>query len=258
MTERIDMQKIDGIANADQDKYIVHWREEIINILTALCKAGKLVTAYIGGEGVDFILTSIVAVKLEQNTVLLDLGTDAAANKRAMMTKKIVCVTELDGIRIQMSVEAFRPARFAERNVFAMTMPDTLLRLQRREYYRIDTPRFKPLLCNFSAADVKAGTPRQWVVADISCGGIAVVLPDTALNIESGTRFSGCRIALPEIAEVSVDLVIRGTVEIAFPTGVQHRHAGCEFVNMLERERSLIQRYVSKLEYERRYRAKAR
>jgi c-di-GMP-binding flagellar brake protein YcgR len=57
---------------------------------------------------------------------------------------------------------------------------------------------------------------------------------------------------------VTVDLVIRGTVEITFPSGIRHRHAGCEFVNMNERERSFIQRYVSKLEHERRYRAKAR
>jgi c-di-GMP-binding flagellar brake protein YcgR len=212
--------------------------------------------------------------------VLLDYGANAVANMRAMTASKIVCVTALDGIRIQMSVESFHPERFSGRRVFAMTMPETLLRLQRREYYRVNTPRGNPLLCIIAASEVGPGVPREMIIDDISCGGIALVLPDAAAGIETGTRFNRCRIPLPEMGEatnfgalysgasrrmslpesidVIADIVVRGTVAITFPNGVRHWHAGCEFIDMRERDRSLIQRYVSKLEHERRYRVGSR
>jgi c-di-GMP-binding flagellar brake protein YcgR len=280
MTDHKDKRSSIDIASTDREKYLVHWRTEIVSILGDLCHIGSLVTAYIDGQDDDFILTSIIAVKLEQNTVLLDFGADAAANKRAMRADKIVCVTALDGIQIQMSAEAFRPARFEGRDVFAMTMPETLLRLQRREYYRIGTPRFNPLVCIVAPGELPPGVSGELVIDDISCGGIAVGLSDAMTGIETGTRFNRCRIPLPEMTEattnfgglysgsrrmslpesvdVITDIVVRGMVEITFPNGVKHRHAGCEFINMRERDRSLVQRYVSKLEHERRYRVASR
>jgi len=280
MTDHTDKRSKVDVASTERDKYLVHWRTEIVSIVNELCHVGSPVTAYIDGNEDDFILTSIVAVRLEQNTMLLDFGADAAANKRAMRTDRIVCDTALDGIKIQMSAEAFQPARFEGRDVFAMTMPETLLRLQRREYYRIGTPRFNPLLCIISPDQLPRGASSELVVDDISCGGIAFGLSDAMTGIETGTRFTHCRIPLPEITEattnfgglysgsrrmslpesveVITDIVVRGMVEITFPNGIKHRHAGCEFINMRERDRSLVQRYVSKLEHERRYRAVSR
>lgn len=273
-------------SSADHAKYTVHGHLQIAAILGALYKSGRSITAYIDGVGEDFILTSIVAVKPEQNTVLLDYGANAVANMRAMAAKKIICVTTLDGIRIQMNVESFHPERFEGRRVFAMTMPETLLRLQRREYYRVNASRSNPLLCIIAPSEVLAGMSGEMVIDDISCGGIALVLPRDAANIETGTRFKRCRIPLPDMAEatnfgalttnfgtlygggrrtplpesleVTTDLVVRGTVEITFANGVKHRHVGCEFTNMRETDRALIQRYISKIEHERRYQGTTR
>ncbi len=283
MIDGIDNRQDASLGNADQEKYIVHWRAEIVSILSDLCRTGNLVTAYVDGNDEDFILTSIVAVMIEQNTVLLDYGANAVANMRAMAASRIVCVTSLDGIRIQMSVESFHPDRFAGRRVFAMTMPDTLLRLQRREYYRIATPRGNPLVCIVEPSEVQRGVPREMMIDDISCGGIAIVLPDSSVGIETGKRFNNCRIPLPDMAEVTgfgnlystgggssgrvplptsaevtADIVVKGIVEIKFPNGVTHRHAGCEFIDIRERDRALIQRYVSRLEHDRRYRVRTR
>jgi c-di-GMP-binding flagellar brake protein YcgR len=279
MTDHTDQRSIINVASTEREKYLVHWRTEIVSILKELCHIGSPVTAYIGGKEDDFIRTSVVAVKLEQNMVLLDCGVDAAANKRAMHTDRIVCETALDGIKIQMSAETFHPAHFEGRDVFAMTLPETLLRLQRREYYRIGTPRFNPLLCILAPGEVPGGASGELVIDDISCGGIALGLSDAMTGIETGTRFNHCRIALPEMVEatnfgglysgsrrvslpesvnVTTDIVVRALVEITFPNGVMHRHAGCEFINMRERDRSLVQRYVSKLEHERRYRGGSR
>jgi c-di-GMP-binding flagellar brake protein YcgR len=260
-------------SSADLSKYAVRGRNEVTTILGSLRKSGAAVMAYIDHIGNDFILTSIVAVMPEKNLVLLDLGANAEANKRALSATRIVCVTELDGIRIQMSVESLHAVRFEGHEAFGMRIPETLLRLQRRENYRVIAPRGDPPICII--ADARAlGVPDEMDIVDISCGGVALALPAGAAEIETGTRFNRCRIPLPELGkdtsfgalygstqslgrpegvEVITNLMVRGTFDIRFANGAVHRRVGCEFIGMRERERALIQRYVSKAERERRY-----
>ena len=268
-----DLSNQTQASSIEQDKYAVRGRTEVAAILGSLRKSRAAVMAYIGNIGNDFILTSIVAVMPEQNLVLLDIGSDAEANKRALSATRIVCLTELDGIRIQMSVESLHSARFEGHEVFGMSIPETLLRLQRRESYRVRTPRGNPPIC-IIAAKPALDVPDEMDVVEISCGGVALALPAGAAEIETGTRFDRCRILLPELGkdtsfgalygssqnlarpegvEVIADLMVRGTFDIRFPNGAVHRRVGCEFVGMRERERALIQRYVNKAERERRY-----
>ena len=268
-----DLTKQTPASSADLTKYAVRGRNEVASILGALRKSRAAVMAYIDHVGDDFILTSVVAVVPEKNLVLLDLGSNAEANQRALTAARIVCVTELDGVRIQMSVEALHRAQFEGHDVFGMSIPETLLRLQRRENYRVSTPRGDPPICIIT--DARAlGVPDEMDIVDISCGGVALALPPGAFEIETGTRFNRCRIPLPELGkdtsfgalygstqslgrpegvEVLTSLLVRGTFDIRFPNGSVHRRVGCEFIGMRERERALIQRYVNKAERERRY-----
>ena len=268
-----DLTKQTPASSAELSKYAVRGRNEVASILGALRKSRAAVMAYIDHVGDDFILTSVVAVVPEKNLVLLDLGSNAEANQRALSAARIVCVTELDGVRIQMSVEALHRAHFEGHDVFGMSIPETLLRLQRRENYRVSTPRGDPPICII--ADARAlGVPDEMDIVDISCGGVALALPPGAIEIETGTRFNRCRIPLPELGkdtsfgalygstqslgrpegvEVLTSLLVRGTFDIRFANGSVHRRVGCEFIGMRERERALIQRYVNKAERERRY-----
>ena len=268
-----DLTKQTPAGTTELSKYAVRGRNEVASILGALRKSGAAVMAYIGNIGEDFILTSVVAVVPEKNLVLLDIGSNAEANQRALSASRIVCVTELDGVRIQMSVEALHRAQFEGHDVFGMSIPESLLRLQRRESYRVSTPRGDPPLCIIG--DARAlGVPDEMDIVDISCGGIALALPPGAVEIGTGVRFGRCRIALRELGkdtsfgalygsthslghaegvEVITDLLVRGTFDIRFPNGSVHRRVGCEFIGMRERERALTQRYVNKAERERRY-----
>ena len=49
--------------------------------------------------------------------------------------------------------------------------------------------------------------------------------------------------------------MIKSTYEVTHKNGSKHLHAGCEFVNMPERIRANIQRYINAMERERRKRA---
>lgn len=244
--------KIEPVAT-DQSKYLIHSRVEIAAILGTLRKAGSMVTAYFG-SGNDFILTSIVAVRPDEGEVVMDYGADAAANQRALQAKKITFVAAHERIKIQFVTEALRQARFEDRNAFGMPLPATLLRLQRREYFRIATPLTRPLKCVIAPQ----GAPAEVSIIDISCGGIALIDSSEPADIEVGVCLRNCSILLPDFGAVTANILIKSTFNVTLKNGAKHKHAGCEFVDMPERERAKIQRYINKMERERKDRAGGR
>lgn len=257
MPEDTDQPLEPDSAGTEQSRYLIYSRLEIAAILSTLAKSGTMVTAYFGG-GDDFILTSIIAVRPDQDRVYVDYGADDTANQRALQARKITFVAAHKRIKIQFAAESVRAARLGGRDVMSTAIPATLLRLQRRDYFRITTPLTRPLLCRIPPQAGSAEAPAEVTIVDISCGGIAVIDSSDSAGIETGARFKGCRIQLPELGEVSTDIEVRSTFEVTFRNGAKHRRAGCEFVGMRERDRALIQRYISRLERERKDRSGGR
>jgi c-di-GMP-binding flagellar brake protein YcgR len=248
--------KIEPVA-ADQNKYLIHSRLEIAAILGMLHKDGNMVTAYFGG-GNDFILTSILAVSTEKGEVRMDYGADAAANQRALKAAKITFVAAHERIKIQFATATPRQVRFEGRDAFSMPLPAALLRLQRREYFRIATPLTRPLKCVVAPQPAPVRAPAEVAIVDISCGGVAIIDSSNLVDGEAGVIFRGCRILLPDVGEVMADILVKSTFEVTLKNGSKHKRAGCEFVDMPERERAKIQRYINKMERERRDRAGGR
>lgn len=244
-------------TGADQSKYLIYSRLEIATILNTLAKSGTMVTAHFGG-GNDFILTAVVAARPEEGKVYVDYGADNDANRRALKAGKITFVAAHERIKIQFVADALHTARVGGRDVFSMALPATLLRLQRREYFRIGTPLTRPLVCAIPPQAEPVPVPADVTIVDISCGGVAIMDSSDPAGIETGASFRSCRIVLPELGEVAADIMVRSTFEVTYRNGARHRRAGCEFIDMRERDRALIQRYISKLERERKDRAGGR
>lgn len=256
MTEASEKLSIGDLGGLDQSKYLIYSRLEIASILERLRKSRSMLTAYFGGD--DFFLTSIVAVMADDNKLIIDCGADAACNQRALQAKAITFAAAHERIKIQFVGERLSAARFGGRDSFSVQLPATLLRLQRREYFRVATPLMRPLKCMVGPQSAALRAPAELTIVDISCGGIAIIDAEQPGDIETGMCFQGCRIQLPELGVVITDIMVRSTFAVAFKSGARHKRAGCEFVNMRERERSLIQRYINKLERERKERTGVR
>lgn len=244
-------------GGADQGKYLIYSRPEIAAILGTLRKTGSTVTAYFGGDN-DFILTAIIAVRPQRGDVVVDCGADAAANQRALQAGKINFVAAHDRIKIQFVAESLRQVHFDGRDAFSMPIPGALLRLQRREYFRITTPLTRPLKCVIGPQAAPLRTAAEVTIVDISCGGVAIIDAAGPADLDTGVRLRGCRILLPDLGEVATDIMVKSTFEVTLRNGAKHKRAGCEFVDMRERDRAMIQRYINRLERERRDRARAR
>lgn len=237
-------------AGADNSKYLIRSKTEIVHVLRAIMQKTELVTAYFN-QGKEFVLTSILEVDAEEDSVLLDYGANEAANRKIAESPKIIFVTTQDKVRVQFAANRMEKTSYSGRDAFRIRLPDLLLKLQRREYYRLSTPVAHPLKCIIPKPD---GSRVEVNIVDISVGGIGVICYDPSISLESGQKYEGCRIALPEIGTVVTSIHICSVFEVTLKTGSVTMRSGCQFVDIPGSMQAMIQRYIIKLDRERRAR----
>jgi c-di-GMP-binding flagellar brake protein YcgR len=134
--------------------------------------------------------------------------------------------------------------------VFKVRIPREMLRLQRREYYRLVTSVINPVKCmiNTSAGLIET------VVVDISIGGVGVLAYREEGVLKAGEVYQGCRITLPGTGEFALSLSVRTTFDITLKNGRLTHRAGCQFIDLPASVETAIQRYIIRVERERRAR----
>lgn len=176
-----------------------------------------------------------------------------AVRPLVLAAKSLLCITTMpDKVRVQFPLTRTHETSFNGLPAFVASLPTTLLRLQRREYFRLTTPVTHPLRCAFAPA-VKMPAIEITIV-DISSGGIALALTEGGPTLIQDTLYPNCRIELPEIGSVIASIKIRSLFDITLRNGSRVRRAGCEFVNLPAGATSTIQRYILKAERERKAR----
>lgn len=235
-------------TNPDNSRFLVHNRQEILRILRGLTHRNEMVSAFFNG-GKDLLLTSVIDVDASRDAVILDYGSHEVLNKRILASEKIIFVTSLDSVKVQFVAHHIDPTMFEGGSAFRIPLPEQVLQLQRREYYRLTTPIVNPLKCQVPLGD---GHLVEVPLADIGAGGIGIIIgnpPGVALT--AGEMFPGCRINLPGIGMLEATLRIQGTFEVTLKNGSKILRSGCQFVDLRPAMQSLIQRYIIKLERER-------
>lgn len=237
---------------ADYTEYLLRNRSEVLFVLRGLLADTDRITAYFN-EGRDFLLTAVIAV--DEDGVTLDYGSNAEMNQRALKAERVFCITSHERVRIQFLLHGLRQVEFQGRPAFRAALPDNLLRLQRREYYRLTTPIARPLKCRIPLTSTGgAGTTVEVNVIDISGGGLAIMVPPAGMPFEPGMEFPNCRIDLPEVGILIATLEVRSVFEVTLRSGTQVTRAGCQFLNLPGPMLTLVQRYIIKVERERKAR----
>ena len=239
-----------------QDAELENWhdfevesRKEILSLLRGIGEKNQLIRMLIKGES-DVCVTSILDVDEAHNAVYLDCSIDTEQNKRILASRRLSFETTLDKVRILFATEHIESTVYQGNPAFKIAVPATLIRLQRREYYRIATPVTNPVRVVIPLPE-DLGGPTTFPLADISCGGIAILDNKLILGDAIGKNYLDCRIDLPEIGQVATALQIRNSLDLTLLNNKSNRRLGCEFVNISRGNLASVQRYITKLERER-------
>jgi c-di-GMP-binding flagellar brake protein YcgR len=230
--------------------YEVESRREIVALLRQIADKNQLIRMLVDGEA-DVCVTTILAVDLDNERVILDLSINREQNVRIVAAQRVGCETTLDKIRILFKLDGLSDTTFEGRPALSANLPATLIRLQRREYYRMETPVSNPVHVLVPMPAELGGGTHVFPLADISCGGIAILDNKHLLGNEIGQFFTGCRIELPEIGPVTTALQVRNMLDLTLLNGKNNRRLGCEFVDISRGNMANVQRYITRLERER-------
>jgi c-di-GMP-binding flagellar brake protein YcgR len=229
---------------ANQEEFLVANRIGIVQKLRQLAKNNCMVTATFNG-GAQTMNTAIIDVIRDMDLIALDYGPNDSINQQMLQADRIIFKSELEGIDVQFTTTSITKAKYQGQPVFAVPIPETMLWIQRREFYRVRVPLGVPAHIELDKED---GGYDKYTVMDISAGGLAILDERYRLNLEPGILIENCRLYLPEHDNAQITLEVRNR----FPVNRNKREAGqrlgCAFVNLNMSFGANIQRYIHALE----------
>lgn len=225
-------------------------RREVIALLRQLGERNQSIRMLIRGQA-DVCVTTLLNIDAGAGLVVLDVPVDREQHQRALEASQIRFETTLDKIRILFSAEGLSATTYENRAALQMDLPETMIRLQRRDYYRMPTPVTNPVRVTIPRPPELGGGLLHFPLVDISCGGICLFDTHHELSNTIGTNYQLCRIDLPDGSPVTTTLQVRNSLDATLFNNKTQRRIGCAFVNMPRAGMAAVQRYITHLERER-------
>lgn len=232
----------------DLERYLVHDKLEIVSILRTLQTQREKVSMHWEGDG--FALSLVLAVNPEFEEMVFDSNNDTASNRRLMRAERITLVAVTNGVKVQFNARNPDVTTFDGLPALRMRLPDIVLRLQRREFFRIPTP----LLCTLALEEEGRLRALELRVADVSLGGLALIADKAPPKVECGQLLQDCRINLGTLGVIAPSLMVVNITESRTRSGAVQKRIGCSFDKLPRHVESQVSRYIAQVERERRAR----
>nr|WP_283163684.1 flagellar brake protein [Brenneria tiliae] len=153
-------------------------------------------------------ISKILDVISDDDIFVFDLGGVEHENSRALYAGKLSFVAEPTGAKVEFSAEIARTIDFQGLPAFTASIPERLYLIQRRTYFRINTPLWPPLLCRGELPD---DTRFQFTIKDLSLGGLSLYTDrDTTGLLTEGDIIRDVELDLDEYGFFCLDLQFVG------------------------------------------------
>jgi c-di-GMP-binding flagellar brake protein YcgR len=232
-------------ASATQDRdFALRHRADILAIVDQMQRERTLATVeFADGHA---IVSSVLQVRRDTDALVIDIALDSAQNHRLFSSKGLHFVAELDHVQVAFDTGPASTVMLADGPAALVSMPETVVRLQRREWFRAPLPAEPPVQCTVLGEDGVA-IPGQAI--DISPGGAGLLVTD----IPTGESMVGTQrtliLSLPEVGRLELHATVRTVTKIAGATdGLPKLRMGFRFDALPPKTACGIQRYVQRVE----------
>lgn len=232
----------------EDSDFAIHNRKEIIFILEDLAKHRPALN--LDAHNGTSLLTAVLQVNSEKSCVYLDVSGDSRINAKVIESDLITFSTQT-GVRVRWHAEGIELVTLSDGDAFKIELPEVIERIQRREYFRLNTPQgSKALICKIPLSETETIAV---TIVDMSVGGIGLSLRGKVPeNFSQGAILQGCSIEFPVVGVVPLNLKVCGVFgSNKTRSGEEIHHVGMEFVNLSRGAGNVVQRYMIQLESER-------
>jgi c-di-GMP-binding flagellar brake protein YcgR len=219
----------------------------IVALLTELRDCRIMVTLYYD-RAAGFTVGHVLEVDAALGAVTFGAasGNDLARGAVAR-ARETVAVAFVDSTKVQFTLAGAEPA--GGHAAFRFRLPQRVLRIQRRSAPRRQPPAGRPAYCRLPIpGSVDVFEPVR--VLDISVSGLAVLVTPRLFELARDQLLEPCYLDLPDVGQIAVSIRVRYLE--AWPSEVGGRRSGCEFVAVSGAARRALERYVERLEGQKR------
>jgi len=238
-------------AEIDESSFTLHSRLEIVHVLRDLVRTRALTTVHFG-DSAETLLTALLAVDSSADQMTFDCSGSEALNRNLLKARTLLFQSFQEKIQIRFTTPPAHIVQTDGRNAFGVALPQSMLRLQRREFYRALAPVSRAVKCIVPVANEGREGYVETRLHDIGLGGIALIAQPGEFDMSNGQVYANCRIVLPDVGNVVATLEICNKHDMTLLNGKSMLRVGCRFVNPSMAALSLVQRYIMALERDRR------
>lgn len=221
---------------------------EICYVLRSLTQRESFLTVYFNG-GRDLLLTRILDADAKSGTFLFDLGGNPDSNQALYKTDKALFVASPEGVKIQFSTSQIRSGTFEGQPCFVAPLPPDLIKLQRREFFRLPTPIASPYTCQLQWPE---GPAIKVELHDVSLGGAGLWFSAEYRSLlQQGVKIERASFDFGRAGYMSIDFEIRNSHSVVNRNGQTLYIVGVRFINLSRTQEASLQRLISQLERER-------
>ena len=237
--------KIEAFSNGADSDFLIHSKAEIQYVLKEICER-KTRSALYYEEGRNFFLTMLLEVN--EDGVWIDPASRAIDNRHLLNSNEIVFVSTHNNTKVQFVATMPWQVAYENSDAIFLPLPQKLLRLQRRDYYRLDALPQYPLKCILNPLQNQDQFKHEATVVDISVGGLSLVCQENDFELTPGSIYPDCEIDLPEVGTLTATIQVKNTFDVTSRSGKTKRRAGCVFVSPNRDVTLPLQRYVAQMQ----------
>ncbi len=228
------------------ERYAVYSRVEVLALLRQMIEEGVLTNVYYDAGG-GFFLTALLSVNPDFEELVVDAAPDPAVQRRLLEARRLVFVSFVHGVKLQFEAVRAEETMFDGRGALRVRLPERVIRMQRREFFRVRPLASRPVHCQVH--DPETDVTTTWRVLDISGGGLALACGSGERPFALGMELPDCVIELFGEGPIAAALRVR-SIELAQREG--ESRIGCEFMSIAPQARLGLQRYINRVEAEHR------
>ncbi|MDR0717636.1 MAG: flagellar brake protein [Azoarcus sp.] len=248
------------IREDELEEFLLRGRRQIRQLLRELIDVHALVSVHLAPDGLSF-LSTLLTLSDDEEWLFLDVSPSETIRRRTLEAEHLLCVTQINKIRIQFRLEQSTEIPLDGGLALAAPIPEKVLRLQRRDAFRLQVPLTHKLRCTLPMPPEQGDeAPQRKIievsVIDISAGGLSMEIPaGKTTTLAVGDRINGCHLRLPNDTVIIADLEIRNAGRRIHSGGKEVLRLGCSFIGLPTQAENQIQRYIYQTEREIRSRA---
>ena len=242
--------KIEQFYNDEDTEFRIKSKREMLSILQNLAHLGTR-TALFYGSGKSFILSTLLSVN--ENGMWMDVGPFPPENKQILSSRKITFVSSHQNVKIQFEVPEIRNSTYENNEAFYLAMPEYMLRIQRREYFRTPIPSIPVVRCIIPIHPENPDDPvimRAVPLIDISGGGVGLLCGEHEATLLPEKIFTDCKITLPDSGVIKVTIEVKNGINFSTRKDVMQKRVGCHFLDLDSETKIILQRYINRLQSE--------